>query len=176
MKELWQSLAAAMHRAVLAVGVLPALLTLAVAGPVLAAAAGEPLWWLLAVFGAFGSAEVFHRQRKAQLVQLRGLPKEPRLLDELRGAHPGWKVKVLKQFHHGGLLFRVGGFEELEIPLSVTPPLCPRCGGGLAERREARFPGRTRIEHRCACGFAQRSPHTLGELYAEAHQMAGCPE
>jgi len=175
MDKLWELLHAVLHRAVLAVGVLPALLTLAAGGGLLALSTGEPVWALLSVFGALGSAEVFDRQRKADCVELRQKAPAKSLLMEIQDAHPDWHIKVLKEFEHGGLLFRVAGFDELEIPLSVTAPLCPRCGADLTERIEVGFPGRVRIEHRCACGFAQRSPYPLDELQAEAKAMGGCP-
>ena len=174
MEKLWEVVQAVLHRAVLAVGVLATLLTLAAAGLLLAWRASDPVWLLLTLFGALGSAEVFHRQQKADLVERREVAKESLLLD-IQAAHPDWHPKVLKEFEHGGLLFRAAGFDELEIALSVAGPLCPRCTSHLAERREVRFPGRARIEHRCTCGFAQRSPHTLGQLQAEAHKMAGGP-
>lgn len=174
MEKLWELVHAVLHRVVLAVGVLSTLLTLTAAGLLLTWRNSEPAWLLLALFGALGSAEVFHRQQKADLVERRDVQKKSMLLD-IQAAHPRWKPKVLKEFEHGGLLFRAAGFDELPIPLSIAGPLCPRCTGQLAERREVRFPGRMRIEHRCTCGFAQRSPHTLGQLQAEAHKMAGCP-
>lgn len=174
MEKLWEVVQAVLHRAVLAVGVLPTLLTLIAAGLLLAWRTNDPVWLLLALFGALGSAEVFHRQQKTDLVERREVESKSLLLD-VQAAHPRWKPKVLKEFEHGGLLFRAAGFDELPVPLSIAGPLCPRCTGHLAERREVRFPGRARIEHRCPCGFAQCSPHTLGQLQAEAHKMAGCP-
>lgn len=174
MEKLWEVVQAALHRAVLAVGVLPTLLTLAAAGLLLFWHFGSAVWLLLTLFSSLGSAEVFHRQRKSDLIQLRQVQVDT-LLPGIRDRHPRWRPKVLKEFEHGGLLFRALGFEELEIPLAIAGPLCPRCTGHLAERREVRFPGRIRIEHRCSCGFFQRSTHTLGELQHEAYEMAGCP-
>lgn len=172
--KLWELMQEVLRRAVLAVGVLSTLLTLAAAGLLLAWRFGDVAWLLLALFGALGSAEVLHRQQQAHLVQRRQVLGCDVFLAMAR-KHPHWQPKVLKKFEHGGLLFHVVGFEQLEVPLAVTSPLCPRCTGHLAERRETLRPGRVRIEHRCSCGFAQRSAHTLGELQHEAHQMAGCP-
>jgi len=173
-EKLWEEVQAAINRAVQAVGVLPTLLTLTAAGLLLAWLWSNAAWLLLALFGAMGSAEVFHRQQKAELIKRRETTIES-LLFRFIDKYPKWRPKVLKEFQHGGLLFRTMGFEELEVPLAIAGPLCPRCAGHLTERREVRFPGRCRIQHRCPCGFTQPSPHSLGELQQEAYQMAGCP-
>ena len=108
MEKLWEVVQVVLHRAVLAVGVLATLLTLAAAGLLLAWRHGDPVWLLLTLFGALGAAEVFHRQQKADLVERREVAKESLLLD-IQAAHPDWHPKVLKEFEHGGLLFRVVG-------------------------------------------------------------------
>lgn len=176
MDELWKSLSKAFDRAIQAVGVISVLLTLAIFGALMFAFDRAPVWLAAALFGAFGTAEVFHRQRHADLINRRELPKELSLFLSILDAHPRWEPKVIKEFQYGGLRFRAFGFEELKIPLSVAEPLCPRCGGRVTERRETRFPFRHRIEHRCVCGFSQLSCQTLGELHQEAHDFAGCPK
>lgn len=140
MTEIWESLKAALDRAIQAVGVLPALLALAATGAIMAARAGDARWLILALFGAFGAAEVYHRQQKAHLIARRQPAPAADLVHAVANRHPDWHVKVLQEFHHGGLRFRALGFEELEIPLAVAGPLCPRCGGHLTERIKARFP------------------------------------
>lgn len=173
--KLWEPVQLLLHRALLTVGALPTLLSLVGAGVLLAWQLGQVAWLLLSLFGVLASAEAFHRQQKAHLVQRRQAQGEP-LLWQLADAQPHWQPKVLQEFEHGGLRFRAAGFDQLPVALAVTPPLCPRCAGHLTERRELRRPGLARIRHFCGCGFTQASKYTLGELQHEARQMAGCPE
>ncbi len=172
---LWQSIRKVVDRALSAVGVLTALLALAVFGAAMAVLA-DFRWLLLALFSGFGAVEAFHARSQAHLHQRRDCSVTPRLVFDIADKNPSWQPEVLNEFLHGGVCFRVTGFDKLKIPLAVAGPLCPACKAHLAERREMRFPGRSRIEFFCQCGFRQHSPRTLGELQSEAQEMAGTPK
>lgn len=172
--SLWQSVRQVVDQALGAVGVLAALLALAVFGAVMAAAV-DLRWLLLAFLGGFGALEAAHIRAVTHLRQRRKYVGDSRLMFDIANKNPSWNPEVLNEFIHGGVCFRATGFDKLKIPLAVAGPLCPACKAHLTERREARFPLRTRIEFLCQCGFRQRSPHTLGELREEAEELAGIP-
>lgn len=172
---IWQPVAVRISRAVDATGTLTALLTLAAFG-LCALAVGPARAGLaaLAVFGLAGAAEVFHRQRQAELVQRCQLPDPSGLLFAALRAKK-WNPKVLDQFEHGGLCWHVLGFEEVQLPFGIGGPQCPSCGKHVSERVSVRFPGRLRIQLCCRCGFAAPARHTIAELRREAAELANLP-
>jgi hypothetical protein len=154
MEDVWKVLTAVVERALRAVGTFAALCAVATWGVVMTAVDPSPAWIALTVFGLAGALESWHRQREAELMKRRQLPSPDDVIVRALDAHPKWRGKVFEEFEYGGVKFRVVGFQEVPFPLTVTQPLCPRCEGHLAERRETRFPGRSRILHRCRCGFS----------------------
>lgn len=172
--DLWMIMRQFVQRALGAVGVLTALLSLAVFGVVMTFVS-DPRWLLLALVGAFGAIEAAHVRAVAKLRERREAGADSRLYTDIADKHVLWNPKVLNEFLHGGVCFRVLGFDQLQIPLAVAGPLCPACKAHLTERRELRFPLRARMHFLCRCGFRQPSPHTLGELREEAEAMSGTP-
>jgi len=163
-------------RAEVAVGIYPILAGLACFGA--GAALLDPLrafWIALAVFATVGALDVRHARAKAELHQRRLSGDKSRLFRAIYDKFPQWQPKVVKEFSHEGLRFRAMGFEQYPVAITVAGPLCPRCGHGLAERADVRFPGRARIRFHCACGFGAPSDLTLAELSSEAERLCNAP-
>jgi hypothetical protein len=174
----WAFLDRWLRRAEKAVGVVTILLSIAAFG--FGLLFGDPLRAVtcaLVTFGIVGSIEVVHLQARARLAE-RLVEREDHneLFSEIREAHADWKPLMIKEFEHCGFIFRAVGFEKLPLPITVTPPLCPKCKGSLVQRARVTFPGRTRIEFRCTCGFCQSSILTRPELIHEAEQLANTPK
>lgn len=166
----------ALKRALNAVGALTLLFGIGAFGlTMLAYGADKAAWVSVTVVGFVGAAEVFHRQRQAELVKRSQAVRVDDLVARIRKVHPLWHPILIKDFQHGGLKFHAMGFEELPIPLAVAGPLCPACAGKVAERVETRFPGRFSIEFHCLCGFVAKSGQTVAELLQEAQHFSGTP-
>src|SRR5258708_3725026 len=122
----------------------------------------------LVTFGLVGALELTLAKWRLSLRERMEAKSDNELFCDIRKAHPDWKPEILKEFTHSGLFFRSIGFDNLKIPLTVTPPLCPKCKGHLAERRKIIFPPFVKFRHFCICGFSQLSSLTISELRKEA--------
>lgn len=167
----------ALNRAALSVGVITSLVTIGVFGlAALAFGAANAGFVAVTTFGFIGALEVFHRQEQAEAIRRSKMPRRDSrddLLLRVPDVQPTWHAKTFKEFIHGGLKWRGVGFQEAPVPVTVAGPMCPRCGNNLTERLKVRFPGRTRIDIACLCGFTQRSAYTIAELKTEARELAG---
>jgi len=97
------------------------------------------------------------------------------VLGNVRRARPDWHHKIIKEIKHHGIVFHAIGFDELQIAMDVSQPLCTACGGILVERARVVFPGRIKIQFVCPCGVSVPSAFTLSELSAEARRIANVP-
>lgn len=165
-----------MERAERSVGVITLLIAIScfgvgalVAGPMYGA------YVAIIAFGIVGGLEVFHIQAKAEAKRRTANLVQQDLFWGIYEKYSRWQPKILKEFTHNGLEFRSIGFEELQIPLGITPPLCPTCKSHLAERISTGFPGRVRIEFFCSCGNRIRSKFTKAEVMEEAAHLASLP-
>ncbi len=127
------------------------------------------------VFAIVGLADIFHVNRKTQLVERRKPSYKADFYLSISDAHPLWQIKVLKEFSHGQARFKVMGFEQKPIPFGISEPLCPRCGLKIIERITVFFPGIIRIKWLCNCGFEKSSNQTLAEVKREAARIGNIP-
>jgi hypothetical protein len=176
MKNLSDTLSAAVDRAANSVGVITLLLAIGAFGiafPFVGPA--NALGPALAVFGLIGALEVLQRNLHAQREQQRDLVRQfERIFEQSFAAHPDWHPKRFKSLRYRGVCFNAVGFEELPLPLAIAGPLCPRCQAKLAATQLHPFPFLHRVELRCqdACGFALATPYGPYELLFQVHQMA----
>lgn len=126
-------------------------------------------------FAIMGLADIFHVNRKAQLVERRMLSCTATFYLEICDANPQWKPKVLKEFSHGQARFKVMGFDQKPIPFGISEPLCPRCDLKLIERITVFYPGIIRINWVCNCGFEKTTNQTLAETKREAARIGNVP-
>lgn len=127
----------------------------------------------VATLAFLGALEILHRQTLSNLkIRQHENTKESTLIT-LGKASKSLHPKELEQFNYCGFKFITHCFVELPIALSVTSPLCPTCGGQLAERANVIFPCITSIEFVCACGFSNKSKLTKAELVKEVSTLKG---
>jgi len=127
--------------------------------------------------GVVGLLEAFHIKQQAHLIERCQSGGINAVFNDMSNRCPNWNPKIFKQFSHGGFKFNAIGVEEFPVPLTVSKPICSTCGSyDLLELAECRFPGRVRIEIRCACGRVTPSKKSVAELMQEATQLAGVPQ
>ena len=138
--------------------------------------AGTSLGIAIGSFGLLGALEAFHIQTNSKLKERCHLPDANSLLGSFTGKYPKWNPKVIQEFNHHGFGFRTIGFDQLEIPIGISNPLCPACHKPIcSESVECKFPGRVAIRLQCSCGFSVASDKTIAEIKEEASAMGGVP-
>lgn len=176
-KTVVDALRAALQRAADSTSAVTVLLVIGIFGAFAALLPIKIAAWLgVAVFGFAGAFEVFLRQAKARIEQLRQPFSPNAALESVLRARGQWRPKIVKEFQHGGLRFNALAFEELQIPLGVTDPLCPRCQGKVFFEYRLEFPGRIAITASCPeCGWALHGCKPRNELMKDAAEIAGVP-
>ena len=169
---------AAFERALNSVGILTLLFTISVYGlAMLVFDWATSIKIAVAVLGAVGFCEIFHRQA---LIKLDGRRKPSRdlnaVLTFLREKQRTRTPQVLKELNYGGLNFKAIGFDQLKMPVGISSPLCPDCGSVVAETVGIRFPGRIEICFQCGCGFRKKSKITKAEIMETVAELFNTPQ